>query len=222
VHGGGGDTGGDGDSNLRVINAREVASAGRLVLLGLERERVRVHTGVGATRVMVVRLDLVEVLTLLSLEPVLTVEDKLEVGEGTGPLLTEPVSGTALTAGKEGNAGTLGDGHVAVTGSLNLGIRLKDNVGSTGVLGEVPKRGGSVRGRGVVETPHELLDWVVEREALVGGGTRGDSVRTSVLDLLNEVLVTLLRKSPTLLSVEVHVVSPHLEGGSAIVTEVGS
>jgi len=222
VHGGGGNAGGDGDSNLRVINAREVASAGRLVLFGLERERVRVHTGVGATRVMVVALDLVEVLALLSLEPVLTVEDKLEVGEGTGHLLGELLGGTVLTTGKEGNTGTLGDGHIAVTGSLNLGIRLKDNVGSSGVLGEVPKRGGSVRGRGVVETPHELLDWVVEREALVGGGTRGDSVRTSVLDLLNEVLMTLLRKSPTLLSVEVHVISVNLEGVSGIGAEIGS
>jgi len=222
VHGGGGDTRGDGDSNLRVINAREVASAGRLVLLGLERERVRVHTGVGATRVMVVALDLVEVLALLSLEPVLTVEDKLEVGERTSPLLGELVQRSALTAGKEGNAGTLGDGHVAVTGSLSLGIRLKDNVGSTGVLGEVPKRGGSVRGRGVVETPHELLNGVVEGEALVGSCTRGDGVRTSVLNLLNEVLVTLLGKSPTLLSVEVHVISVNLEGGSGIAAEIGS
>jgi len=222
VHGGGGNGGGEGDSDLGVVDAGEVASAGRLVLFGLERERVRVHTGVGATGVMVVRLDLVEVLTLLSLEPVLTVEDKLEVGERTSPLLGELVRGTALTAGKEGNAGTLGDGHVAVTGSLSLGIRLEDNVGSTGVLGEVPKRGGSVRGRGVVEAPHELLDGVVEREALVGSCTRGDGIRTSVLNLLNEVLVTFLGKSPTLLSVEVDVISVNLEGVSGIDTEIGS
>jgi len=222
VHGGGGNGGGEGDSDLGVVDAGEVASAGRLVLFGLERERVRVHTGVGATGVMVVRLDLVEVLTLLSLEPVLTVEDKLEVGEGTSDLLGELLGGTVLTTGKEGNTGTLGDGHVAVTGSLNLGIRLKDNVGSSGVLGEVPKRGGSVRGRGVVETPHELLDGVVEREALVGSCTRGDGIRTSVLNLLNEVLVTFLGKSPTLLSVEVDVISVNLEGVSGIDTEIGS
>jgi len=39
--------------------------------------------------VMVVGLDLVEVLTLLGLEAVLTVEDELEVGEGTDSLLAE-------------------------------------------------------------------------------------------------------------------------------------
>ena len=44
VHGGR-VTGGRCDSNLRVIDAGEVASAGRLVLLGLEREGVRVDTG---------------------------------------------------------------------------------------------------------------------------------------------------------------------------------
>jgi len=59
------------------------------MLFGLERERVRVHTGVRVTRVMVVGLDLVEVLTLLGLEAVLTVEDELEVGEGTDSLLAE-------------------------------------------------------------------------------------------------------------------------------------
>ena len=69
--------------NLRVINAREVASAGRLMLLGLEREGVRVDTGVGAASVVVVGLHLVEVLTLLLLETVLTVEDELEGVEGT-------------------------------------------------------------------------------------------------------------------------------------------
>ena len=68
---GGRGTGGHLDGNLRVIDAGEVASAGRLVLLGLEREGVGVHTGSGAAGVMVVRLDLVEVLTLLLLEAVL-------------------------------------------------------------------------------------------------------------------------------------------------------
>ena len=68
VHGGGGDTGGDGDSNLRVIDAGEVASAGGLVLLGLEREGVRVHTGVGATGVMVVGWTWLKYLPFCSLK----------------------------------------------------------------------------------------------------------------------------------------------------------
>ncbi len=62
-----------GDSHLRVIDAREVAGTSGLVLLGLERERVRVDTGHGVAGVVVVGLDLVEVLTLLFLETVLTV-----------------------------------------------------------------------------------------------------------------------------------------------------
>jgi len=71
-----------GDSHLRVIDAREVAGTSGLVLLGLEREGVRVHTWVGAASVVVEGLHLVEVLTLLFLESVLTVEDELEGAEG--------------------------------------------------------------------------------------------------------------------------------------------
>jgi len=66
------------DRNLGVINAREVAGTGGLVLLGLEREGVGVHTGHGVASVVLEGLHLVEVLTLLLLEAVLTVENKLE------------------------------------------------------------------------------------------------------------------------------------------------
>jgi hypothetical protein len=64
--------------DLRVIDAREVAGTRGLVLLGLEREGVRVDTRVGVPAVVVEGLHLVEVLTRLLLEPVLTVEDQLE------------------------------------------------------------------------------------------------------------------------------------------------
>lgn len=219
MHGGGRNTGWDGDRDLGVVNSGEVASASGLMLLGLKGKRVTVHTGVWATRVVVVGLDLVEVLTLLGLEAILAVEDELEVGEGTGVLLSEGSRGAVLAARDKGNARRESGGDVAVAGELNEGVGLKDNLGGTWVLGEVPERGGNVRGRRVVEAPHELLDWVVVREALVGGGTRGNSVRTSVLNLLDEVLVTLLGKSPTLLSVKVNVISPHLEG---VGVEVGA
>jgi hypothetical protein len=63
----------------------------------------------------------------------------------------------------------------------------------------------------VGEAPHELLDGVIVGEADLLGLALGDGVNTSVLNLLNEVLVTFLRKTPTLLSVEVNVVGPHLE-----------
>ena len=39
-------------------------------------------------------------------------------------------------------------------------------------------------------------------------------VRTGVLNLLNQIFVTLLGKTPTLLSVKVDVVGPDLEGAS--------
>jgi hypothetical protein len=219
VHGGGGSSRGESDSNLGVVNAREVAGAGGLVLLGLEREGVGVHTRVGAARVVVVGLDLVEVLTLLGLEAILAVEDELELGEGTGVLLSEVLVGAVLAARDKGNTRRVSGGDVAVAGELNEGVGLKDNLGGTWVLGEVPERGGNVRGRGVVEAPHELLDGVVVGEALVlGSAGSSHGVRASVLDLLNEVLMTLLREAAALLGVKVDVVGPDLEDGGA---EVG-
>jgi len=83
VHGGGGRRRWDGDRDLGIVDTREVASTGWLVFFWLEREGVRVHTWVWAARVVVVRLHLVEVLTLLGLESVLTVEDQLEVSQWT-------------------------------------------------------------------------------------------------------------------------------------------
>ena len=207
VHGSRG-TGSHLDGNLRVIDAGEVASAGRLMLLGLEREGVGVHTGSGAAGVVVVGLDLVEVLSLLLLEAVLAVEDKLEGLELTGRLLGVSLGGEL--GGVHGGA-EVGDGHEAVgvkaIGSL---VRLEDNIGDKVVLGEVPQ--GRLRG-GVGEAPHELLDGVVVGEAdLLGvGGVNG--IGTSVLYLLDKVLMTLLGESATLLGVKVDVVGPHLEDG---------
>ena len=57
------------------------------MLLGLKGERIRVHTGHGGTGVVLVGLHGVEVLTRLLLEPVLTVENKLEGVDGTVGLL---------------------------------------------------------------------------------------------------------------------------------------
>jgi len=207
VHGSRG-TGSHLDGNLRVIDAGEVASTGGLMLLGLEREGVGVHTGSGAAGVMVVRLDLVEVLTLLLLEAVLTVEDKLEGIELTGVLLSESLGGEL--GGVHGGA-EVGDGHIAVGIQVVGGlVGLEGNLGDKVLRGEVPQ--GRLRG-GVGEAPHELLDGVVVREAHLLGGRGIDGVGTGVLDLLDEVLVTLLGESATLLSVKVDVVGPDLEDG---------
>jgi hypothetical protein len=89
VHGGRVTGGAHGDSDLRVVDAGEVAGAGRLVLLGLEGEGVGVHTSVGGTGVVLEGLHLVEVLALLLLETVLAVEDELEGGKRTDGILSE-------------------------------------------------------------------------------------------------------------------------------------
>ena len=210
------------DGNLGVVDAGEVARAGRLVLLGLESEGVRVDAGHGATRVVVVRLDLVEVLTGLLLEAVLAVENELEGLDGAdsgirGGTLLDEAEGTL--GGEEGNTGRLGEGHEAVGVRGIRGIGVEDNIGFRDVGGEVPKLGVGRRGGG--GGPNELLDGVVVREADLLGLTRLDGVNTSVLDLLDQVLVTLLGEAATLLGVEVHVVTPDLEGvGVEVILEL--
>ena len=190
------------DGDLRVVDAGEVAGTSGLVLLGLEREGVRVHTGVGGTGVVVEGLDLVEVLTLLLLEAVLTVENQLEGVEGTNDILGEGDVGSHGTSLEHGGTRE-GGGDVAV-GTRNGGeVGLHENV--RGVGGEVPQ--------GIAtHAPHKLLDGVVVREADVLSTVTGDGVNTGVLHLLDQVLVTLLGEAATLLSVKVDVVGPHLEG----------
>ena len=58
----------------RVINARQVARAAGLVLLGLEREGVHVDARRGHVRVVLVRLDQVEGVALANRESVVAVE----------------------------------------------------------------------------------------------------------------------------------------------------
>jgi hypothetical protein len=196
-----------GDSNLRVVDAGEVAGTSGLVLLGLERERVRVDTGGGVTGVVVEGLHLVEVLTLLLLEAVLAVKHKLEGGQGTDGLLG--VLHRGETSGVErGTDRRHGDVAVGL-GGRGERVGLEDNLGTQSVLrGEVPHVG---TGGGVGEAPHELLDGVVVRETNLLGLTGGDGVSAGVLHLLDQVLVTLLSEATTLLGVEVHIVGVDLE-----------
>jgi len=158
--------------------------------------------------VVVVGLHLVEVLTLLLLEAVLAVENKLEGVEGTDLILIEGRAATDAEAETEHGGTISGEGDEGVGGGRGGGS-VKLDIIIVGLSGEVPHR---VLGEGVGEAPHELLDGVVVREADLLGLTRVNGVSASVLNLLDEVLVTLLGKSPTLLSVKVDVVGPHLEG----------
>ena len=195
------------DGDLRVVDAGEVAGAGGLVLLGLEREGVGVDTREGATGVVVEGLDLVEILAVLRLEAVLAVEDELELLHRTLRLLS-PGKSTGTASHDDGSASSRANGKVA--GGGRTGVRgTESERGSSGTLTEVPEARGSRTGK----APHELLDGVVVGKADLLGATVGavDSVNTGVLDLLDEVLVTLLGEAATLLGVEVDVVSPHLE-----------
>jgi len=61
---------------------------------------------------------------------------------------------------------------------------------------------------------------IVRQSDLLGGGSVSQRVSASVLDLFDQVFVTLLRESSTLFSVEVDVVTPHLQGRK-VGTEIG-
>jgi len=205
-----------GHGDLGVVDAGEVAGTSGLVLLGLQREGVSVHTGRGVAGVVVEGLHLVEVLTLLLLEAVLAVEDELEGVEGTGDLLG--VSSGGVGSGDEGSTNER-HGDVAVgLGTIRESIGLENDVIKLVVGGEVPE----VRaGGGVGEAPHELLDGVVVGEADLLGLAGGDGVGAGVLDLLDEVLVTLLGEAAALLGVEVDVVGPDLENSGVKVGAEG-
>ena len=72
--------------------------------------------------------------------------------------------------------------------------------------------GGAVHEGVTLDNPHEFLDGVVEVQLdLVAG--RGDALSASELQLLNQILVSLLGKAASLLSVQVDVVD--VEGGSS-------
>jgi len=207
VHGGGiGSL--HGHRNLGVVDAGEVASTSWLVLFWLQREGIRVHTWVWATSVVVEGLHLVEVLTRLFLETVLTVEDQLEGGQWTGRFFGEVGSGTRRTNREEWGTRTLGDWHVAVGFRNRTRVGLENNIIQLVGRGEVPQGRAS---RGVGEAPHQFLNWVVVGQTNLLGGSGSHGVRASVLHLLDEVFVTLLREATTLFGVQVHVVGPDLE-----------
>jgi hypothetical protein len=153
----------------------------------------------------------VEVLAILLLETVLAVENKLEGLDGTVSLLSPDIGTIRSVVTEPEERGTTGGGgdESGRTGLKTGGTGGRHNSVDRG--GEVPKVG--TRHGAVIGAENEFLDRVIVREAnLLRGTSGGHSVGASVLNLLNEVLMALLRKSPTLLSVEVNVISPDLEG----------
>jgi hypothetical protein len=176
------------------------------VLLGLEGEGVRVHTGARGAGVVLEGLHLVEILASLLLEAVLAVEHQLEGIDGARELL-RPSAATIGTREKHGRSG-LGGGHQHVA---TVRTNVRGEHGGTG--GEVPQVGA--RHGTMVGAEDQLLHGVVVGQTdLLGLASGGEGVRAGVLQLLDQVLMPLLGEATTLLGVEVHVVAVDLEGGA--------
>jgi len=219
------------DGHLRVVEPAEIARTGRLVLFRSQSERVRVHTRHRGARVVRVRLHLVEVLTTLRLHAVLAVEDELELFQRTnrtrrrdGTIFADGRFGVVGTDREERGTGTIGDRDEDVgqaTGSSQSRVGFEDDTFLRQVRREVPQ--GRVRDGAVVEREHQLLHRVVEGQANLLGVTRFNRVGASVLHLLDEVFVGLLRESAAFVGVQKVVVSPALESGAiGVLGELGA
>ena len=195
------------NGDLRVVDSGEVTGTRWLMLFWLERKRVRVdpwHWGGGVVDEW---LNSVKVLTALFLESVLAVEDQLEGVEWTRSLFIEWHRGVQEQLWR--TRGGWVDEHVG------SGIENSDVGGDNGWgVSKVPQIVIVISHRsGFTGTPDQFLDWVIVRQSdLLGGGSVGQGVSASVLDLFDQVFVTLLRKSSAFFSVKVDVVTPHLQG----------
>ena len=150
-----------------IVNAREVACAGRLVLLGAEGERVDVDAGVGCASVGEEGLDEVEVGTLALREAVLAVE--LELGGDDG----------VLAPAVEGKSGLREDECACITDKRLLGV--------TGRLGKVVDVGvaGGDTGEGCVSGVSPVILGVVKGSDKTGGGRRAVVREVNVRSTVN-------------------------------------
>jgi len=197
------------DGDLRVINSGEVTGTSWLMLFWLKRKRVRVNTRVWVTGVVLEWLNLVKVSTLLFLESVLAVKDQFERVQVTEGLFSEHFRGSRL------------DIQSWATHLVRRDVRVRHRVWHSDEInrrlcartGQIVHTLGII-GRRIRNTPDQFLDWVVVGQSDLLGRILGDRIGTSVLNLFDQVFVTLLRESSTLFSVEVHVVTPHFESGS--------
>jgi hypothetical protein len=253
-----------------VVNAREVARPGRLVLFGPQGEGIDVDASVRGTRVVLERLDDIKVRSLTLGEAILSVE--LELGRDDGVLspavhvksrlgedegagigeargnsksaslkstgratrprargrrgkvntssLLEQTSGVNEGARRGTNTVLGAEGVDRVREGIN-GVSVVEGLGAEGLVEGVS---GNQR-RAVVNVgirlhdPDKLLARVVEVELdLVGGGSNG--LVSSELELLEQVLVGVLRHLPALISVKEDVVN--VEGGGNKGLLVGS
>ena len=185
---------GERQAERRVVDTREVARARRLVLLRLEGERVHVDAHRGDVRVVLVRLDQVEVLALALAEAVVAVE--LDLRRHDGVLARHALHTRHGVAGLE-------DGAVE---PVRVVERLLALVG-------IHRR---IAGDEAValDDPDKLLRGVVEVELdLVRRGRHGLTARE--LELLDQVLVRDLGEAAALIRVEVDVVDVERRGHEA-------
>ena len=193
--------------HLRVVDSGEVARTSWLVFFWLERKGVRVDTRAWRTGVVGKWLHLVKVLTGLLLESVLAVEDQLGRRKSTDSFFnvihrTPEVTGDELW-------GTTGRSSRCLAIRIGDLSRSNDNITVIVRVTKVPQVVTS--GETFSDTPDQFLDWVIVGQSDLLGPRFRQGISTSVLDLLDQVFVTLLRESSALFSVEVHVVTPHLQ-----------
>jgi len=201
------------DGDLCVVDSGEVAGTRWLMLFWLERKRVRVDPWHWGGRVVDVWLDGVKVLTALFLESVLAVEDQFEFFQWTRSFFIELREADQRWRTR----GTWGNRDVRVGDRRQVGSHLNRSVSKVPQLVGVTGKTGGFSG-----TPDQFLDWVVVRQSdLLGSIGSSQRVRTSVLDLFDQVFVTLLRKSSAFFSVKVDVVTPHLQGVEVSVVDTG-
>ena len=188
------------DSDLSIVNTTEITAPSWLMFFWFQGETVSVHAWRWGAGVVHEWLNGVEVLAGLLLEAILAVEDQLEGIQSSvvifGEVGTLECDEWDTSEGAGDEAVRLGGDAEDVRGDSRVGVR-----GAEGVVT-------------VVQAPDKFLDWVVVGETLLDFRTGADGVGTGVLDLLDEVFVTLLRKSASFLGVEIHVVGPDLESGA--------
>ena len=171
----------------RVINAREVARAAGLVFLGLERERVDVDADRGDVRVVLVRLDQVEVAAFTLVKAVVAVE--LDLRRYDGVAARHALNTRDRVARFEDRA----------IPPVRVVERLL-------ALEGVNDRRFARDERVALDDPDKFLRGVVEVEFdLVG--RRRDRLATRELELLDQVLVRDLGEAAALIRVEVDVVN---------------
>jgi len=184
-----------------IIDTRHVASAGWLVVLGLEAEGVHVDAARRHVLVVLVWLYQVEVATIALREAVVAVE--LQLGERHGVLAVLEGNGhehVVGTAGSDAGHGASLAIRAVHQGGVGASPDARAGVGQIGLVGVVePLLAQSVGSSGnraglvgdvlvALYDPNQFLAGVIEVELQLVVGGRGGLV-TGELQLLDQVLV---------------------------------